>query len=458
MAQGERTIAAISTGAAPGGIGIVRISGPEARTVADRVFRGRGGRNISGMKGYTAALGAAYTAAGEKLDDVVALVFAAPKSYTGEDVVELSCHGGLYLTQRLLQEVLAAGASPAGPGEFTRRAFLNGKVDLAQAEAVMELIGARGEQAAREAQAASSGALSRRVEAIRRELTRLGAHLAAWADFPEEDVPAVENQALLQSLEHAAGELARLLESFDTGKVYREGVRTVIAGRPNAGKSTLMNLLSGCQRSIVTEYAGTTRDVVEETVLLGGIPLRLADTAGLRDTDDPVESIGVAAARERLETADLVLAVFDSSQELEKEDLELAQRLRTVPAVAVVNKTDLPTRMDLSRIRELFPHVACIAAASGEGLEELQEEITALLGAGDFDPGAGILFTERQRRDAQEAFDALREGENALALGLTLDAVTVCVEDALNALYALTGQTASEEVVDQVFETFCVGK
>lgn len=458
MAQGDRTIAAISTGAAPGGIGIVRISGPEARTVADRVFRGRGGRNISGMKGYTAALGAAYTAAGEKLDDVVALVFAAPKSYTGEDVVELSCHGGLYLTQRLLQEVLAAGASPAGPGEFTRRAFLNGKVDLAQAEAVMELIGARGEQAAREAQAASGGALSRRVEAIRRELTSLGAHLAAWADFPEEDVPAVENQALLQSLEHVAGELARLLESFDTGKVYREGVRTVIAGRPNAGKSTLMNLLSGCQRSIVTEYAGTTRDVVEETVLLGGIPLRLADTAGLRDTDDPVESIGVAAARERLETADLVLAVFDSSQELEKEDLELAQRLRTVPAVAVVNKTDLPTRMDLSRIRELFPHVACIAAASGEGLEELQEEITALLGAGDFDPGAGMLFTERQRRDAQEAFDALREGENALALGLTLDAVTVCVEDALNALYALTGQTASEEVVDQVFETFCVGK
>lgn len=458
MAQGERTIAAISTGAAPGGIGIVRISGPEARTVADRVFRGRGGRNISGMKGYTAALGAAYTAAGEKLDDVVALVFAAPKSYTGEDVVELSCHGGLYLTRRLLQEVLAAGASPAGPGEFTRRAFLNGKVDLAQAEAVMELIGARGEQAAREAQAASGGALSRRVEAIRRELTSLEAHLAAWADFPEEDVPAVENEALLQSLEHAAGELARLLESFDTGKVYREGVRTVIAGRPNAGKSTLMNLLSGCQRSIVTKYAGTTRDVVEETVLLGGIPLRLADTAGLRDTDDPVESIGVAAARERLETADLVLAVFDSSQELEKEDLELAQRLRTIPTVAVVNKTDLPTRMDLSRIRELFPHVACIAAASGEGLEELQEEITALLGAGDFDPGAGILFTERQRRDAQEAFDALREGENALALGLTLDAVTVCVEGALNALYALTGQTASEEVVDQVFETFCVGK
>ena len=458
MPEGERTIAAISTGAAPGGIGIVRISGPEARAVADRVFRGRNGRQIAQMRGYTAALGGAYTAAGEKLDDVVALVFAAPKSYTGEDVVELSCHGGLYITRRLLQEVLAAGASPAQPGEFTRRAFLNGKMDLTQAEAVMELIGAGGEQAAREAQAGSSGALSQRVVAIREELTGLGAHLAAWADFPEEDVPAVENQALSQSLEHAAQELSRLLESFDVGKVYREGVRTVIAGRPNAGKSTLMNLLAGCQRSIVTQYAGTTRDVVEETVLLGGIPLRLADTAGLRDTDDPVESIGVAAARERVQTADLVLAVFDSSQELEREDLELAESLSTIPAVAVVNKTDLPSKIDLEQVRKHFSHVACISAASGEGLEELQEEITALLGAGNFDPGAGMLFTERQRHHDRAALEALREAENALALGMTLDAVTVCVEDALNALYALTGETASEEVVDQVFETFCVGK
>lgn len=458
MPEGERTIAAISTGAAPGGIGIVRISGPEARAVADRVFRGRNGRKIAQMRGYTAALGGAYTAAGEKLDDVVALVFAAPKSYTGEDVVELSCHGGLYLTRRLLQEVLAAGASPAQPGEFTRRAFLNGKMDLTQAEAVMELIGAGGEQAAREAQAGSSGVLSQRVGAIREGLTGLGAHLAAWADFPEEDVPAVENQALSRSLEHAAQELSRLLESFDVGKVYREGVRTVIAGRPNAGKSTLMNLLAGCQRSIVTQYAGTTRDVVEETVLLGGIPLRLADTAGLRDTDDPVESIGVAAARERVQTADLVLAVFDSSQKLEREDLELAESLSKIPAVAVVNKTDLPSKIDLEQVRKHFSHVACISAASGEGLEELQEEITALLGTGSFDPGAGMLFTERQRHHARAALEALREAENALALGMTLDAVTVCVEDALNALYALTGETASEEVVDQVFETFCVGK
>ena len=452
----ETTIAAISTGNAPGGIGIVRISGPQARDVGDRVFRGK--KKLRDMEGYTAALGGAFTPEGEKLDQVVALVFAGPKSYTGEDVVELSCHGGLYVTQRLLELVLQAGAQPAGPGEFTRRAFLNGKMDLTQAEAVMELIGASGEQAAREAEAGSGGALSRRVEAMAQRLTQLGAHLAAWADFPEEDVPAVEHQELRQSLTQLEEELKELLSGFQTGQVFREGVRTVIAGRPNAGKSTLMNLLAGCQRSIVTQYAGTTRDVVEDTVLLGGIPLRLADTAGLRETEDPVESIGVAAARERLRTAQLVLAVFDSSQLLGKEDFSLMEELSSVPAVAVVNKTDLPTQVDLEAIRQRFAHVAFLSAASGEGLGELEAQVKDLLGTGKFDPSAGTLFTARQRRQAQLALESLEEARGALDLGLTLDAVTVCVEDALGALYALTGKQVSEEVVDQVFETFCVGK
>ena len=454
----ERTIAAISTAAAPGGIGIVRISGSCAREIADRVFRGKSGRAVQDMKGYTAAFGGAYTAAGEKLDDVVALVFAAPRSYTGEDVVEISCHGGLYVTKRLLQEVLAAGASPAQAGEFTRRAFLHGKMDLAQAEAVMQLIGASGEQAARAAEAGSSGRFSEKIRSVRAGLTELAAHLAAWADFPEEDVPEVEQHVLLERLYLAGESLSALLSGFDTGKVYREGLVTVIAGRPNAGKSTLMNLLSGCERSIVTQYAGTTRDVVEETVLLGGVPLRLADTAGIRETDDPVESIGVAAARERLKTAQLVFAVFDSSQELGPEDEELMESLRGMYAVAVVNKTDLPTKIDLERIQKAFSHVACISAATGEGLEELQKQVSGLLDTEHFDPVDGVLFTERQRAEVQRAKDSLEEAENAVRLGMTLDAVTVCVEDALAALYSLTGERVSEEIVDQVFEQFCVGK
>lgn len=454
----EKTIAAVSTAPAPGGIGIVRISGEEALAVADQVFRGVSGKKLSQMRGYTAQLGGAFTPAGERLDDVVALVYRSPKSYTGEDVVELSCHGGLYVTKRLLQLVLDAGASPAGPGEFTRRAFLNGKMDLAQAEAVMGLISASGEQARKAALAGSSGVLSQRIAAIKGELMEQAAHLAAWADFPEEDVPEVEESQLLEGIRRGEAALSQLLEGFERGRMYREGLVTVIAGRPNAGKSTLMNLLSGCQRSIVTQYAGTTRDVVEETVMLAGVPLRLADTAGLRDTDDPVESIGVRAARQRLETAQLVLAVFDSSQALEKEDRELMDALEGVPSIAIVNKTDLPSQIAVEVIQARFEKTVFLSAATGEGLEDLEQSLSEILDTKEFHPQEGVLFTQRQRADAQTALDSLREGERALLGGLTLDAVTVCVENALTALSALTGEHVSEEIVDRVFEEFCVGK
>ena len=454
----EKTIAAISTAPAPGGIGIVRISGGEAFAVAEKVFRGVSGKKVSQMKGYTAQLGGAYTPGGEKLDDVVALVYRGPKSYTGEDVVELSCHGGLYMTKRLLQLVLDAGAAPAGPGEFTRRAFLNGKMDLAQAEAVMGLISASGEQARKAALAGSTGVLSRKIESIKQGLLEQAAHLAAWADFPEEDVPQVEEAALLEGIRQGEKALEELLQGFDRGRMYREGLVTVIAGRPNAGKSTLMNLLSGCQRSIVTQYAGTTRDVVEETVMVAGVPLRLADTAGIRDTDDPVESIGVQAARQRLETAQLVLAVFDSSQALNEEDRLLIESVQDTPAVAVVNKSDLENVIDLKYIKNHFKQIVYISALSGDGLEALEQAVASLLKTNELDPSSGILFTERQRDAARRARDCVQEALDAQRSGVTLDAVTVSVEGAVSALLELTGERATEAVVDQVFAQFCVGK
>lgn len=454
----ERTIAAIATAEAPGGIGIVRVSGRDAFLVAGQVFRPRNGGDISACKGYTAHLGAAYTLAGERLDDAIALVFRAPRSYTGEDVVEISCHGGLYILRRLLREILSAGAGMAGPGEFTRRAYLNGKLDLAQAEAVMDLISASGEQAARAAQAASSGVLSGRIGSLRGSLQGIAAHLAAWADFPEEDVPQVEPDALCLQLGECVENLDSLLSGFEQGRVFRQGVDAVICGRPNVGKSTLMNLLAGCGRSIVTPHAGTTRDIVEETVLVGGIPLRLADTAGLRDTEDPVERLGVEAARNRIQCAQLLLAVFDASRPLDREDVELMAKAASGRAIAVVNKMDLPLACDLRAIESVFARVVPVSASTGEGLPELERQVADALGTGGFDPAAGVLSTERQRREAEKARDALREAKSALLSGMTLDAVTVCVEDALNALFSLTGERAAEAVIDQVFSQFCVGK
>ena len=455
--KGKDTIAAISTAQAPGGIGIVRISGPQARQVADRVFRSPKGKKIGDAPGYTALYGWVYEGE-EKLDEAIALVFASPASFTGEDVVELSCHGGVFIMRRVLEAVLEAGAAPAGPGEFTRRAFLNGKMGLTEAEAVMQVISAQGLQSARAARAGKEGALERKIVSIREALIDAAAHLAAWADYPDDDVPQVDEKELLAALREAQKELDRLLRQFDAGRAIREGVDTVIVGRPNVGKSTLMNLLAGCERSIVTQYAGTTRDVVEDTVVLGDILLRLADTAGIRDTDDPVESIGVNIAKNRLQHAQLVLAVFDASVPLEEEDRQLMQELSQVPAVAVINKTDLEPKMELASIQKAFSQVVFISARNGEGLEELQRACAQVLDTTSLNPAEGMLYTERQRDDAKQALACVEEALGAMELGMTLDAVTVSVEGAVSALLELTGERATEAVVDSVFAQFCVGK
>ncbi len=279
----DRTIAAISTAQGEGGIGIIRISGENAIAVADKVFKNINNKKLTQMKGYTAAFGAVYDN-GEKLDEAVALVFRAPNSYTGEDVVELSCHGGLYITQQVLRTVLDAGAYSAQAGEFTKRAFLNGKLDLNEAESVMDIISAKNKSAARTALFVKEGALSKKINSVKNDLLGLAAHLSAWADYPEEDIAEVDDEEILSVCEKAGFELSKLLDTYDSGQTIKQGIDTVIAGRPNVGKSTLMNLLSGQEKSIVTDIPGTTRDIVEDTVLVGNVMLRLSDTAGLRTT------------------------------------------------------------------------------------------------------------------------------------------------------------------------------
>ena len=451
------TVAAISTPQAPGGIGVIRISGPNAREIAGKVFFSRSGKTLDEIKGYTALYGKVRDGE-EVVDEAVALNFRAPASYTGEDVVELSCHGGLYVMRRVLKAVLSAGAAPASPGEFTRRAFLNGKLGLTEAESVMQLVSAQGEQAARTALAGQEGVLEKRIGSIREKLLSAAAHLDAWADYPEDDVPQVTAPELEKSLGEVQGELTLLLKQFDAGKALREGVDTVIAGRPNTGKSTLMNLLSGCERSIVTQYAGTTRDVVEDTVFLGGVPLRLADTAGIRSTEDPVERIGVERALARVRSAQLVLAVFDSSQELSEEDRLLTEAVREAPCIAVVNKSDLPEKINNKYISDKYKHIVNISALTGQGLSELTKAVGEVLKTAELNPAEGILFTERQRDAARRAEESVNEALSALKSGMTFDAVTVSVEGAVSDLLELTGERTTNAVVDSVFSRFCVGK
>jgi tRNA modification GTPase len=455
--ESSTTIAAISTPQAPGGIGIVRISGPRAREIAGRVFLPAGKKTLEEIGGYSALYGKVRDEDGE-IDEAIALNFRAPKSFTGENVVELSCHGGLLILRRLLRAIFRAGAAPAGPGEFTRRAFLNGKIGLTEAESVMQLVSAQGEQAAKAALAGHEGALERRIQRIREKLIQTAAHLSAWADYPEDDIPRVTEEELSVSLSGVRSELEALLRGFDAGRVLREGVDTVIAGRPNTGKSTLMNLLSGCERSIVTDFAGTTRDIVEDTVLLGEIPIRLADTAGLRDTADPVEKVGVGRARDRIRSARLILAVFDASQELNDEDRMLLREVGDTPCVAVVNKIDLPIKINKEFIKTNIKHVVYLSAKTGEGLSRLEDAVAALLGTKELDPADGMLYTERQRDAADRSLQSVDEALTALENGMTFDAVTVSVEDAVSALLELTGERATVAVVDSVFSHFCVGK
>ena len=453
----EKTIAAISTPNGQGGMGVIRISGEGAFETADRIFKSVSGKKVSEMKGYTASFGQ-ITDGGEVIDDAVVLVFRAPHSYTGEDVAEISCHGGMYITKRVLRAVLNNGASPAQAGEFTKRAFLNGKMGLTEAESVMDIISAGGKQSARAALSSLKGRLHNRIDNVREVLLSLAAHLSAWADYPEDEIPEIDNEELMTGLTKCKNELNELLKTYDAGKVMREGVDTVIAGRPNVGKSTLMNLLSGCERSIVTNIPGTTRDIIEETVMLGDVPLRLSDTAGIHSTDDPVESIGVQRAKDRLLSAGLIFAVFDASMPLSEDDLELLELLKNAPAVAVINKSDLESKTDIDFIRSKVSHSVLISAKTGEGADALAAEVGEIVGTSGLDASQGILATERQYSDAASALRSVEEAIDALNMGITYDAVTVVIEDAINSLLELTGERVTEAVVDKVFSHFCVGK
>jgi len=452
----QTTIAAISTPAGPGAVSMVRLSGPDAISVATKIFRSSG-KNLERCEGYRGMLGKVYDG-DHPLDEAVAFLYRAPKSYTGEDVVELCCHGGGYPAGQILRLCLGAGAVPAGPGEFTKRAYLNGKMDLSAAEAVMDLVGAQGKTAMRAALAAKEGALGGKVKDISARLTEWSAHIAAWCDYPEEDLAPVDAAALETSLGTLLEEIDQLLTGYDQGKILRQGVRVAILGRPNVGKSTLMNLLTGQDTSIVTQNPGTTRDMVREQVSIAGLTVNLLDTAGIRHTDDLAEAQGVTRSLAQLERADLILAVFDASQPLDENDRQLIGQLAGKNTVIIANKSDLPPKIDAEEIAKCLPKPIKISAATGQGQGLLEEAVLAALHLKEIDPAAALIANERQRQCLLEAQGALKEAHQALESGLTLDAVGVCLDFALNHLLTLTGERATEAVIDQVFARFCVGK
>ncbi len=452
-------IAAISTPHGRGGIAVIRLSGEGVLEIADRFFRPAGKRKLSEIEGGRTAYGRIYSD-GKVIDDGVAAVFCAPRSFTGEDTVEISCHGGIVLSETVLSAALAAGCRLAGAGEFTKRAFLNGKISLSQAEAVINLIDAVNGEGLLLASAQSRGVLSGKIDSLREELTDLIASLYVSVDYPDEDLAPVGEEELRTRVGSLCEALDSLCKSYRVGHAVSEGIPTVIAGRPNTGKSSLLNRILGKERAIVTEFAGTTRDTVEETVSVGRVTLRLCDTAGIRTVSDPVEKIGVEKTRQALREAELILAVFDASHPLTGEDREFLSLLSECrgEVIPVCNKCDLERAAeDFSA--SLPGEAVEVSAVTGEGLEALYKRISDLFVAEKIDyDTTPILSGARQHAAALSARESLYAARKALDGGFSPDVAGLDLEQALAALAELDGRGAAAEVTDRIFSRFCVGK
>ena len=452
------TIAAIATAQAPSAIGILRLSGPDTCAILDGVFCPKNGKPMSAQDGRNMVYGTLLDSAGRVIDNALCVLFRAPNSYTGEDCAEIHCHGSPIVLNEGLTSLFAKGARQAAGGEFTRRAFLNGRMDLIQAEAVVDLIDAETAEAARNAVGQLSGTLSRTVEEIYEALMAVVSRFYAVVDYPDEDIEDLQRAELLDTLRRSENKLQELLATFSRGKLLKSGVPTVILGKPNAGKSSLLNALLGYERAIVTDVAGTTRDTVEEKVRLGHVLLRLIDTAGIRETADSVEKIGVERSRVAAGKASLALLVLDGSAPLDAEDesaIAVAEGVANL--VVIVNKADLPRRIDVGALADRFDNVISLSAKTGEGITTLTDHITSLYPAGS--AAQGELLTNARQADAvSRAWNAVREARSALRIGMTPDVVLSDAENALSALGELNGKSLREDLVATIFSRFCVGK
>ncbi|MDR0987522.1 MAG: tRNA uridine-5-carboxymethylaminomethyl(34) synthesis GTPase MnmE [Ruminococcus sp.] len=452
------TIAAISTPLGYGGIAVIRISGGNALPIADALFTGVSRTDPpSSFAGYSCAYGK-IVYENEVLDECILTVYKAPRSYTGEDVVEISCHGGVFSAGQILKAIYSGGIRPANPGEFTERAFLNGKTTLTQAEAVMDIISAKGQAELRSALKVRDGAVYRRIRGVINNLTEILAALAVWADYPDDedlDLLAGETFNNIQSvIGSVEAELLSLTEGFTFGQLIKAGIPLVIAGKPNVGKSSIMNALSGANRSIVTDIPGTTRDVIENEIRIADYTFRVFDTAGIHETEDVIERTGTELAKEKIIDAEIILAVFDSSGPLDTADEAIIELTANDRAIAVLNKSDISKGEDFSAVCKSYKKAVTLSAKTGEGFDRLTELICDVPAIG----GAEIILNERQNAAANAAVRLLREAGEAAASGVPLDALTILVNAALEKLLELTGESAQTAVTRSVFDNFCVGK